>query len=207
MLTLSPSPSHQPSLIWKWVRGLIWVTLLTVELTLSTATPIAVIGTGISPWSIWAKIESGIVAPAQLIRHIQSLPKDMADTEKLMSLIEKPWTVEKVRELMTVGKELLSSVYIREKTRMSDLIWGARNYHDMPAETLSAMIVVLMLYYFTLQWVRLLRLWDRDTGLDSMRKQIARSLGSNQQVTNMSDEQIVSELERLMAEQQRRGVG
>lgn len=46
----------------------------------------------------------------------------MADTEKLMALIEKPFTVEKVRELMSVGKELLSSLYAREKARMSDLL-------------------------------------------------------------------------------------
>lgn len=68
------------------------------------------------------------------------------------------------------------------------------------------MITVLMLFLFLSQSVRIIRLGDSDTLLESMRKDIARFFGSNQQIRNMSDTDIALEMERLIAEQERRKI-
>jgi hypothetical protein len=198
------SPRHSPSVIGKWVKHTIWAILIAVELALSAATPVAVIGAGIAPWGVWAKISSGLIAPERLIRHIQSLPRDIADTERLIMLIDQPWSIAKVRELMDVGSTLLKWVYTRERDRINSLRGGIDNYQKMRDETLVAMVAVLSIYLLLLWSVRLIRLGDRDTYLDSMRKNIARILGSNRHIESMTDSEIADELERLIWEQELR---
>lgn len=198
------SQTKSPSIVGQWVRHVVWVTLIAIEMAIGAATPVAVVGAGLAPWNIWAKVGSGIIAPEKLLRYIQNLPWDIAETEQLIRLIEQPWSIAKVQELMNIGKSLLDSVYTREKQRFSDISWGLGNYQKMPWETLVAMMIVLSIYFLLAQSVRLIRLWDRDTWLDSMRKNIARTLGSNNQIISMTDEQLSTELERLLAEQKRR---
>ncbi len=200
------TPPHKPtSFLRKWVRSTLGATLLAVELALWAASTVATVGAGISPWSIWRKVESGILAPERLIRHIQSLPREVADTEKLLATLDKPWSIEKVRELMDTGTSLLRKIYDREKEHIKDIMGGVENYQKMPWETLAAMIVVLMIYLLLAQSVRLIRLWDRDTWLDGMRKDIAHMLGSNRRIAYMSDREIEKELEKLLTEKERRG--
>lgn len=86
------------------------------------------------------------------------------------------------------------------------MMWGLENYRSMPGMTISAMITVLMLFLFLSQSVRIIRLRDSDTLLESMRKDIARFFGSNRQIRNMSDTDIALEMERLIAEQERRKI-
>ena len=206
-LRTSKSPNkNQPPLLTKWVRSTVGATLLAVELTLWAASTVATVGAGISPWSIWKKVESGMLAPERLIRHIKGLPREVADTEKLLATLDKPWSIEKVRELMDTGISLLRKIYDREKEHIKDIMGGIENYQKMPWETLVAMILVLIIYLLLVQSVRIIRLWDRDTWLDGMRKNIAYMLGSNRRIAYMSDREIEKELMKLVREKERRGL-
>jgi hypothetical protein len=200
----STSPRKSPSRISNGARNIIWATLIAVELAISTAAPVALVWAGISKWGYATKVESGLRAPEKLIRHVQNLPTEFAETERLIQTFDKPWNIDKIRELVTTGRKVLGVVYEREKERIGDIMGGVENYRNMRDETLAALVTVLMIFLFLGQWVRLLRLWDRETLLDSFRRDIARSLGSHSRIESMTDTQIAEELERLTREQDRR---
>ncbi len=192
--------------IGKWVQKTISATVFAVEIALRSLVVPAAVATAIAPGSMGNKIEAGIMAPAKIYKMLQGIPRDIENIDKITKIVEKSWSVEKIKELIIVWREEITRLYKREKERFWEIVEWYKNYREMPLETLTSIIIVILLYLLLASSVRLIRLGDRDTWLDATRKKLARLLWLKQATVSMTDKELEAALSELVAEYRKRGL-
>ncbi len=200
-----PTQPSSPHILARGRQKVMSATLFSMEVVLRSLVIPAAVATGIAPWNIGSKVQAWVIAPVKIYDIIKTIPQDIENIEKIIQIVDKPWSIEKIRELIQVGRVELARVYKKEKERFSDIVEWYKNYREMPTRTLASIIIVIAIYLLLASSIRLIRLGDRDTWMDSTRKKIARALGLWKASGDLSDKQLEATLTELLAEYKKRG--
>ena len=65
---------------------------------------------------------AGIRAPEKIVKYIADLPRNIESTRELLTLLEKPWNMEKIQGLMKAGSSEMRRLYESEKERLGHAI-------------------------------------------------------------------------------------